>query len=376
MGLSKYREEFPVTKRSVFLDNAAVAPISLRVKRHMDVWATDALEVARPAVNKWYASVERARSLGARILGCDTSEVAFASSTGGALSLVAESIDWRTMDNVVVPSNEFPANAYPWLNLKRRGVHVKIVRPTKEGRILIDSLVAAIDKRTRVVAISWVGFNSGYRIDLARLGDECRKRGVYLVVDAIQGLGALEFHAKEWNVTAAAADAHKWLLGPEGTALLYVSKDAMGSLHSPVAGWKSVKDSHKFMRYDFIPAENAGRFEPGSLNMCGIAGLGGALELFYEAGMDNVTARVKELTDYLVKRLGEKGITVRSPRGADEWSGIVSFPAPGGDGPAMQKALQAKGVICTGRADFMRVSPHFYNDEKDINALLDALYNA
>ncbi len=371
--LMRFRQEFPITERVAFLDNAAVAPVSLRVKQRTDAYLDDALHVARPAAPKWFAEIERTRGLASRILGCEAEEVAFAQATSGALSLVAESIPWRPLENVVTAANEFPSNMYPWMNLSRKGVRVKAVRPTHQGRVTVDELVAAIDRHTRVVSISWVGFNSGYRIDLARLGAECAKRGVYLVVDMIQGLGALEFEAREWGVTAAAADAHKWLLGPEGTAVLYVSKDAVGSLYPPVAGWKTVVNRTHFMHYDWRPVETAARFEPGSFNTAGIYGLAGALELFLEVGMDRVTARVKELTDYLIAGLAKKGIDPLSPRGPGEWSGIVSFPAPGGDGPAVQKALEARGVICTGRADFMRVSPHFYNAESDIDRLLAAL---
>ena len=373
MDVTKYRDEFPVTKRVAFLDNAAVAPVSLRVKRRMDEWAEDALSVGRPAVPKWFAHIQRTRVLAARLLGCEASEVAFAGGTAAALSLVASSILWQPTENVVTAANEFPSNMYPWMNLKRLGVQVRAVRPTHQGRVPVDELIAAIDAQTRIVAISWVGFNTGYRIDLARLGDECAKRGVYLVVDAIQGLGALPFHAREWHVTAAAADAHKWLLGPEGTALLYVSRDVSGSLYPALAGWKSVRNPKNFMECDFDPADTAARFEPGSSNASGIYGLSGALELFLEVGMENVTARIRHLTDYLIERLRSRDIEPLSPRGGDEWSGIVSFPAPGGDGPSMQNTLESRGIICTGRCDFMRVSPHFYNTEEEIDRLIAAL---
>ncbi len=371
--LSGYRSEFPIAERCVFLDHAAVAPMSLRARRRMDEWAEDAVNVARPAVTKWSAVTQKTREAAARLLGCTADEVAFAGSTSMGLSLFASSVDWRVGDSVVTAANEFPSNMYPWLNLTRQGVRVKAVKPTGEGRVLTEDLVAAMDSRTRVCAISWVGFNSGFRIDLERLGRECAKRGVHLVVDGIQGLGAFAFKAREWKVAAASADAHKWLLGPEGISLLYVSRDLVDSLHPPVVGWKSIVKSSDFMHYDFELAHKARRFEAGSENGAGIHALCGALDLFEEAGMDNVSAAVKMLTDYLIDGLRRRGVTVRNPRGEGEWSGIVAFPAPGGDGPALSKALAEKSVIVTGRADFVRVSPHFYNTREEIDRLLDAL---
>lgn len=373
MDVSAYREEFPITKSCAFMDNAAVAPISLRAKAGIEAWMDDALHIGRPAWPKWDATARETRAKAARLLGCDPKEVAFASSTSMGLSLVASSLDWRVGDGVVTAANEFPANVYPWLNLTRFGVKVTRVAPACEGRVPIEDLLLAMDSRTRVCAVSWVGFNTGFRIDLAALGGECRKRGVHLVVDAIQGLGVFGMKVREWGVTAAAADAHKWLLGPEGIALLYVSGEVAGSLHPSVVGWKSIEKSADFMHYDFKLAPGARRFEPGSENVAGIHGLAGALELFLEAGMDSVTPHVKMLTDYLVEGLRKRGIEPLSPRGENEWSGIVSFPAPGGDGPAFGKALLEKGIVATGRANFIRVSPHFYNSLEDIDRLLSQL---
>jgi cysteine desulfurase/selenocysteine lyase len=373
MDIESCRAEFPITNECAFLDNAAVAPISARAARYMREYIDDASRIARPACQKWAKTAARTRALAARIMGCRAREVAFTSSTSMGLALIASSLDWRVGDSVVTAANEFPSNMYPWLNLKRRGVRTRVVEPTPDGRILIEDLLSAFDSRTRVCAVSWVGFNTGFRIDLARLGRECKQRGVHLVVDAIQGLGAFAMKANEWGVAAAAADAHKWLLGPEGIALLYVSERIVDSLHPATIGWKSVAKSHDFMHYDFTLAADARRFEPGSENTAGVHGLLGALELFETIGVTSVTERVKLLTDYLCDGLRAKDITTLSPRGGDEWSGIVSFTAPGGDGAAFAKPLEEKGIIVTGRAGFVRASPHCYNNEADLDRLLEEL---
>lgn len=372
-GIADFRSEFPAAERAVFLNNAAVCPISMRVKKRMDEWTEHYLHLGSSTLGDDAPSVAKTRKLSAGMLGCKETEVAFVMGTSGGLALFASSLDWRTADNVVTASNEFPSNIYPWMNLKRKGVHIRMVDPTPEGRVRIEDLMEAVDSRTRVVTISWVGFNTGFRIDLERLGAECARRGVHLVVDAIQGLGAFEMKASEWGVSAAAADAHKWLLGPEGIAVLYVNENLIDSLNPALVGWKSIRNASNFMQYDFALADDSKRFEPGSLNTPGIFGFGGALELFGEAGMENVSARIKMLTDRMIKGLESKGLGVRVPRGKNEWSGVVSFDAPGGDGPAFAKVLRDKGIVLTGRVDFLRASPHFYNNTEDIDRLLAEL---
>ncbi len=366
------RAQFAVTNECAFLDNAAVAPMSERACERMREYIDEAARLARPAGRKWAETAQSARSMAAALMGARVDEIAFTSSTSMGLALIAASLDWRAGESVVTAANEFPANMYPWLNLKRRGVHVKAVAPRGDGRVAVEDLAAAIDRHTRVVALSWVGFNTGLRVDLARLGRECRRRGALLVVDAIQGLGAFDMKVAEWGVAAAAADAHKWLLGPEGIALLYVSRKLADSLNPAVVGWKSVRNPYDFLHYDFTLADGAARFEQGTNNTAGVHGLCGALELIEKAGSSQITARCRHLAEYLRVGLRAKGLKELWPHGAHDWSPIVAFDAPGGDGPEAARALEKDGIIVTGRAGFLRASPHFYNNETDIDRLLSA----
>lgn len=373
MTLETCQREFPIAERKVFLNHAGLGPMSLRAKARLDEWAAAALGTPQAGERGFAATVAHARSASARLLGVRADEVAFVPSTSEGVSVFAQSLDWRVGDSVVTASNEFPSNMYPWLNLGRIGVHVKAVRPDSGGRVRIDDLIAAMDSRTRVLAISWVGYNTGFRIDLARLGEECRRRGVLLFVDAIQGLGALEMRCADWGVAAAAAESQKWMLGTHGVGVLYVRQDLIRASHPPIIGWRSVRNAEDFMNIDFTFADGAQRFEPGCLNGAGIYVMSGALELIEDAGIAGISARIRELTDYLCANLTRRGLAILSPRGEGEWSGIVSFRAPGGDGPTAAKALAGNGIVVTGRADFIRVSPHFYNNEADLDRLLSNL---
>jgi cysteine desulfurase/selenocysteine lyase len=217
------RALFPVTKKYVYMNHSAVCPLSARVQAAMTRLVDDVTEHGAVHYDQWCAEYERVRSSAARLVSARPHEIAFMRNTSDGLSAIANGIDWREGDNVVTSNVEFPSNIYPWMRLGReRGITLKMAKE-RDGRIDIDELLSLVDGRTRVVAISWVQFASGYRSNLAQIGRFCRERDIVFVVDAIQGLGALELDVENDCVDAFAADAHKYLLGPEGIALLYVS---------------------------------------------------------------------------------------------------------------------------------------------------------
>ena len=273
--LSRLREEFAVTARWAYLNHAAIAPLP---RRAVDRAAATALDVSAHGDRHWperNAEAERVRGLAARLLGARAArEVAFVENTSGALSIVAEALPWQAGDNVVGALCEFPSNVYPWMRLADRGVELRMV-PERDGGLDLDELAGTMDERTRVLALSWVQYASGYRADLARLGRLCRERGVLFVVDVIQGLAALALDVERDLVDIAAGSAHKWLLGPEGIGLLWVSERVLDRLRPVRSGWRSVRDMLDWTTFDPTPAAGAKRFESGTLNVLGIRALGG-----------------------------------------------------------------------------------------------------
>lgn len=367
IDLAAVRAEFPITEHSVFLNHAAVGPIPRLAKRWMDAAIEEYLTLER---EKWDGRTLVVRKLAASLLNARPDQIAFVKNTSEGLSLVANGIDWRAGDNVVVHGDDFPSVVFPWQNLAGAGVETRLVA-ARDGRVLVDDLADAVDGRTRAIAISTVQFKTGFRCDLAAIGQLCRDRDLLFVVDGIQSLGALALDVEACGADVVVASAHKWLLGPQGIGLLYCSDRALARLKVRTVGWLSINNPFAFdYRLDLLP--DARRFEAGSENAIGVYGLGGTLMLIYEHGIGAIEARVLGLTDLLCDGLVQRGYRVLSPRGEHERSGIVIFV---GEQPtdALFTRLTEAGIVVSVRGGGIRVSPHYYNSEEEIARLLEAL---
>jgi cysteine desulfurase/selenocysteine lyase len=246
--------------------------------------------------------------------------------------------------------------------------------PARDNRILVKDIAALLDERTRLVALSFVEFGTGFRNDLRAIGQLCRERGVYFCVDGIQGLGALDLKVTQSSIDFLATGAAKWLMGPIGAGFLYCRRALIEKLVPIRVGWWGVVDRDDFFRYDSPLREDARRFEEGSLNFLGIHGLGASLELLLEVGISQIEERVLSLTDYLIVGLQERGYNITTPIASpQERSGIVCFSHPQHALDDLEQRLRKAKVIISKRGQVIRVSPHFYNDETDIDQLLDAL---
>lgn len=366
-------EEFPVTRECVYMNHAGVGPVTRRGVERMHKMID---KVSRTGDRHWAErndEIERVRGLAARLLGSrHVHEVAFVENTSGGLSLVAEGLDWKAGDNVVGTALDFPSNVYPWMHLADYGVELRHV-PERDGRIEPEELLATLDDRTRVVALSWVQYASGFRSDLARIGAACRERGILFVVDVIQALGALPLDVERDCVDVAVASAHKWLLGPEGIGLLYVSDRVLDRVRPARSGWRSVRNVLGWTDFDLTYAEGAKRFESGTLNCYGITALGGSLEIFLEIGAADIGSRVLALADRAAAGLSSLGFQVVSSRRPGETSGIVTATHPGYKADDLVKQLAERAVTVAARAGRFRVAPHFYNTDEDVDLMLTEL---
>ena len=367
------RSFFPVTEKFIYMNHAAVCPLSTRVRESMTALVDDVTQNGSVNYAGWLRAYENTRASAARLVNAHPHEIAFMRNTSDALSAVANGINWREGDTVVGCNVEFPSNVYPWMRLaEERGVRLK-QSPEREGRIDADELLSLVDDRTRVVAISWVQFASGFRAPLARIGQFCRDRNIIFVVDAIQGLGGLRLDVERDCVDAFAADAHKYLLGPEGIALLYVSDRVIDRIKPTVLGWTSVKKYEQHLDYNLDYREGALRFECGTLNTAGVYGLGAAVDLFLEVGPEKIEEHLLSLSDYLTERLNEKGYSVVSSRRKGETSGIVTCTHERHSPGSLYHSLLSKNIITAPRAKRLRISPHFYNTRQEVDRLIDAL---
>lgn len=378
---SEIRKLFPVTQNYVYLNHAAVCPISIPVYDRMQRHMRDVMENGAVNYREWIAAIKQARELAARLINARPDEIAFASSTSAGLAMIANGVDWRAGDNIVTADCEFPANVVPWMRIKREfGVEVKMAREC-DCRLETEEILSLIDDRTRVVALSFVEFASGFRNDLATIGRHCRERDVLFVVDAIQGLGALGIDVEACAIDALSADAHKFLLGPEGTALFYVSRRAMERVKPTLVGWLSLNDPDDYLNYDQPYAPNARRFESGGLNTAGVAGLGAAIELFLQIGVEKIESYLLGLGDYLCERLQndprgnlmERGYRVASSRRDGEKSAIICIEHEKYSAHELYHLLNDHRIITTPRSGRLRISPHLYNTGEEIDRLIEAL---
>lgn len=371
--LQRFRADLPVTENCAYLNHAGMAALPRPAAERMKALADT---VSRSGDRRWLernAEVERVRGLAARLLGArEAHEVAFVENTSAGISLVSEGFAWKDGDNVVGAELEFPSNVYPWMSLADFGVEYRTV-PERDGRIDEDELLSRIDDRTRMLVLSWVQYASGYRADLVRLGTACRERGVLFVVDVIQGLGALELDVEASLIDIAAGSTHKWLLGPEGTGLLYVSDRVIDQLRPVRSGWRSMSKQFEWTEFHIAFAEGAKRFESGTLNVYGIHALGASLELLQEAGMPVIEERVLALTERAAAGLAARGFHVISSRRPGETSGIVTAVHPDIPAGDFVRRLAAADIVAAARAGRFRISPHFYNTEEEIDRCLGGL---
>jgi cysteine desulfurase/selenocysteine lyase len=369
---NRYRAEFPAAKRYVYFNHAAVSPLSTRVLAAMDAVERGFLEKGILCEEEVFASVERARRSAARLVGARRDEIAFIKNTTQGVLLAAGGIRWKRGDSLVMPSIEFPANVFPWLALRKRGVRIVLVRP-KDGRITAEMLAGACTARTRCVTVSSVQFSNGYRVDLATLGSFCRSRGIYLHVDGIQSLGMLRCDVRSMKIDFLSTGGHKWLLGPVGTGFFYCRRDLLDEIDVANPGWRGLKNAWSFFEHDDTPRPDAGRFEEGTLNLFGIVGLGASIDRFLEIGRSNVERRILRLTDVLEAGLRARGYRITSPRGRDERSGILTFVHPGGMTETIFRKLSSRRFVASLRMGAIRLAPHFYNTEREAARLLELL---
>lgn len=378
------RAGFPVTDRWAYLNHAGVAPLPATAADAIEAYARAVERDGGQATPSNDARVEEVRRAGALMIGVDADEVAFVKNTTEGLGFIANGLfsegnRWSEGARVVVPSVEFPSNLFPWTALREQGVDVVELDAVGEAqRLPLEVFEEALSGGgVRLVAVSWVQYARGWRVDMAGLAELCREHGALLVVDAIQGLGVLPAAFGDWGVDAVVADGHKWLLGPEGCGLMYVAPALRDRLRVLEPGWHSVAHRGDYEDHRLVHDPTARRFEGGTPNYAGVWGLGASLDLLLDAGVDRVWAHVDGLCSRLVEGLTEVGAEVLTDRTGGGASGIVAFRPTSAtsesDVEAMAAALIAQGFAVRARAGAIRVSPHGYNTLEEIDALVEAV---
>ena len=370
--VASLREMFGVTERFAYLNHAGLGPLSkVAAARAAEVVTLQAGlgSLGGPTWQGWLTSARRRASA---LIGAKEVEVAFLKNTPEAISTIASGLDWSAGDNVVVPACEFPANVYPWMNLRPLGVDVRLV-PAPRGVVTPAMLAEAVDRRTRVVAVSWVQFLSGARIDIDEVGDLCARKGILFLVDAIQGLGVCPIDVRRAGIHFLATASHKWLLSPMGAGWLYCREDLVDRLRLVEVGQSTVPPSESYLDYRYEPRADARRFEAGVPAYASIAGLDGALELLGQVGVPAVQARVEALCTHLIQRLQRLGCDVLTPEDPARRAGIVTFRHAAFPTADLLERLAVGGIVVVNREGWVRASPHCYNTIEELDRLVAVL---
>lgn len=379
LPIDQFRRQMPVAAQWAYFDHAAVAPLPEPTADAMATWLQEATTAGDTVWPRWAEQVEQARHLAAELINAQPTEIALVPNTTFGLNLVARGFPWLSGDNVVVPENEFPSNLYAWMSLADLGVETRRV-PIEGGRIDVEQLLAACDERTRLIAVSWVGYYTGWRIDVAELCRAAHERGILVMLDAIQGLGVFPLDVVATEVDFVAADGHKWMLGPEGAGIFYTRTEHLPLLRSFYAGWNSVAGRHDFSRIVWQPREEAARFEGGSQNMAGFIGLAASLKLLQSLGVSPQASPVADailrITNVAHQRLQQRGAEMISPHELGYESGILTFRVPDADPVQLRRRCLDAHVALSVRGGGIRISLHGYNNEDDLDRLVDVLFSS
>ncbi|HKR65006.1 MAG TPA: aminotransferase class V-fold PLP-dependent enzyme, partial [Thermoanaerobaculia bacterium] len=356
MSSAAFRELFPITRNLVYFNHAAVGPLSTRAYEAMERHARDQRDYGALHWRDWYAEHDKLRESAARLIGATPSEIAILKNTSEGLSFVAGGLQWREGDNVVTTAIEFPSNWIPWKRLARHGVECRVAQlPT------LEQIAPLVDDRTRVVSVSSVAFHNGFVAELEALGDLCAKRNILFCVDAIQSIGVVPMDVRRMKIGALAADSHKWMCGPETSAIFYVAEEWRDAIEPIEEGWTNTDRKGRFIDAGLEWRRDARRYEAGSPNTNGMHGTRAAIDLLLEVGIDVVYAEAMKIANALADGLESIGWRValqhplRSP--------IVGVTPPNVDTTLLRwhALLEAENVVCAPREGLLRFSPHFYN---------------
>ena len=372
------REAFPICREKIFMAHAAVTALP-RVVADAIIRYAEESAANFENFSELLKSIQETRAAAAKLIGSTQDEIALIGPTSLGLSLFANGIDWQPGDEILCYLEDYPANVYPWLNLRSRGVSIRLLRPAQLGAITPDLVSEALTTKTRLVALASCNFLSGYRIDLNAIGQILRQRGILFSVDAIQTLGA--FPTTVEHVDFLSADAHKWMLGPLAIGIVYVRKECFELCRPTLLGSWNVKAPGFIAQEEIEFQPTAQRYEPGVLNMLGIFGMKAAIDLLLEIGIDCVADRIRLIKARLADGLLRLGFNILGPVTGPNASGITTIWDSKRNMQVLSERLTSEQIICSARQDrqgrqYIRFSPHFYNTESEVERVLDVITRA
>lgn len=372
MNLSDIRNLFPYLKNDIiYFNHAATGPFSKVLVDQISKVLKDKSENKIDDYNSFKEVAGETKSILANLINTLPERIAYTDNTSNGINILAQSINWKRGDRILLNDIEFPANVYPFLNLKRIGVEIDYVK-SDNGIVSSEMIIDAVKPGTKLISVSFVQFLSGYRINLEKLGRFCSENDIIFSVDAIQGLGALRLDVEKCNIDFLSCGTQKWLLGLQGLAFIYLNEKLQKKLIPSNVGWLSVNNAWDLLDYSLDLKTSAEVFQGGTLNALGIYAFNSSLKLFREFGYQDVEKRVLENSKYFVEKLNSVGIEcILSNSDISNLSGIVTVKMQNPD--RVFETLNQNKIVCSLREGLIRFSPHFYNTMQEIDRVVDVL---
>ncbi len=356
-------------KTPINFDSAAVGTLLPEVSRALDMllekWGEG------DSFGYWMETYEECKERFSRLVSTSPDNVAGVPNVSTAAGMIASALPLGPSSNVVVSSLEYPSNAYAWLKARSRGAEVRVAEQVG-NRVPLEEFEKLVDDETAVLAVSHVLFSTGYRYDLGELIEVARRRGAFLFVDAYQSVGAVEVDLEKEDVDFLATGSSKWLMGPPGAGFLYVRRDVADKLHAVLPGWMSSRDPLDFSFREFMERDGTAKFETGTPNFIGYAGVSESMRKALDFGMKNVENRILNLTQWLIEELDRMRFKIVTPTDRRRRAGIIVFQ-PNRDPGKVVEGLWERGIITSKRGVGVRISIHYVNKEEEVEYLIHSL---
>jgi len=375
MDWDAWRSEFPILQHKTYLNSCSLGPISTRVKkalkRYIEIWEMEELPWDETPWDTWMKSIEDVRVEFARLINAKSKEIAVTFCASTALSSIASALDYRNKNEILVTDMDFPTNYYVWKAHEKHGARTRLIRSKDGISIPINEFEKVINKNTLMVSTSHVFSFSGFMQDLHALSDICRERDVLLAVDAYQSAGTIPIDVRDVQIDILISGSVKWLLGGPGIAFLYVREDLIEEFKPSCTGWLASQNPFEFKSDTFIYSSTASRFQLGTPPVPNAYAAKAGIELIREVKPDKIRKRTIDLTQNIIEKAQTANIEIRSPLNPDERGSIVILRVP--SAYESYKTLIAKGIITSYRAGGIRIAPHFFNNEEDIERLFQII---
>jgi len=372
MTITEARSLFPHIKEGkIYFNHASTGTFSTRVLKVLEDQIKEKTTGEIDGYEDFVKTAAETKSSLGKMINCSANNIAFTDNTTNGLNILAQGLKWNEGDEIILNDLEFPANVYPFLNLKEKGVNIKIVK-SENGIIAAEKIMEAVTEKTKLISVSLVQFLTGYRIDIEAIGKFCEEKNIIFCIDAIQGLGAVQLDVKKCRVNFLSCGSQKWLLGIMGLGFIYVDDKLMQNIHQAYAGWLSVENAWDLLEYELKFRPNAERFQPGTLNAFGIYVLNESLKIFFEVGLKLIENAVLNNSIYFINKLDELNFNpILKGLEGKNIAGIISFKH--NEANQIFETLKNKNIHCAVREGMVRFSPHFYNVKDEIDTVVSQL---